>query len=387
MYLLLRALFLTLLAWVARPGPGYVRADVLQMFQEFLGQFPPGTGLIGLWVIGVVFVLIGAYAVGLPALVGLVGALVLPWAAELTPLWKAVSPFPAWTIVPIVILGTVIVAYARAAAPTFRSKDLRVTDGGDHLAIETGSNVTFLKRGFVLCERTQDMTTKFGHTGGTRVVLNPQMITTYGTGGVSHGTVMGTQVIHEPVQLTQERVRTGKADYRLAEVGQDHSFLTAKRPADVEVVGRHDESHRGAAESFQLSGWADLRFDAWRRVHSRLFYRPDRGMVQRIARAAAAHRTEMKYKFGKFKTGHFVLDHNLNVVSFVGLSKDTCFVDVTDPPQAYQLKATEMDVYVRDARSVTVPGLPQRPIPTGQAGKTLEKWAKLAKMRKQNGSA
>lgn len=389
MNLLLRTLFFAFLAWLAGPGPGDGRAEMFQLFQELLRLLPPGTGLIGLWVLGVVCLFIGAYFVGLPAIAGLIGAVVLPWAAEFTSLWKAVSPFPSWTIVPIFILGTVLVAYARGLGPTFRSKDLRVTDGGDHIAVEDGGRLTLLKRGFVVCERTADKEIGYHTTGGPRLALNTGMVTTYGPGGIGYGTVTTTQVVNGPMHTTERWELTGKLRYWLKEVGQDHCLLTAKRPADVDVVGRHAAAHRAESESFLLSGWANVRFDAWRRIHSRLFYRPERGMPQRIARAAAKHRAEIKGKFGKFgkiKTSHLVLDHKLDLVSFVGLTKDTCFVHVTDPPQSSQIKASDMDDFAKDASGLRVPGT-QTYIPTGKAGKRIEKWAKLAKMRKQNAKA
>lgn len=389
MNLLLRALFFAGLAWLVGPGEGDGRAELFQLFQHLLALVPPVAGLLALWVVGLVCLFIGAYFVGVSAIVGLIGALVLPWAAEFTPVWKAVSPFPSWMIVPIFILGTVLVAHVRALAPTFRSRNLRVTDGGDHIAVERDDGLTVLKRGFVICERSADRQIGFHASGGPRLALNTGTVTTYGPGGVGYGTVMTTQVVNEPVHVEQRWEYTGKLHYWLEEVGQDHSLLTARRPADVQVVGRHAESHRAQRAGFLLSGWARFRFDAWRRVHSRLFHRPERGMARRIARAAAKHRDGMKGKFsqfGRIRTCHLVLDHDLDLVSFVGLTRDTCLVHVAEPPQSSQIKSADMDEFAQGSSGVRVPGS-QRSIPTGKAGRTLEKWAKLAEMRKKKGKA
>lgn len=340
-----------------------------------LGLAFAGTALLLCWA--------GAFGGGfLTLLGGALGAAMLALYAGVGVTWRAFVPWPP-SIALVLFFAAIVAGVCLFAAwrPTFRSGKLRIRDGGDHLSVAEGdSSPSVLRHGRLLCLKTLAGHSETRVGGGSYIAPTMGTVTTYGPNGVGYGTVHGTQIVHAPTYTYQKWVRTGKWRYRLEEVGIDHSLLLAARPANVQVAARHELSYRGNGISFDLGGWAAFRFDAWRLFHARAFFRRDRRMARRIAKAAATHFAAMKKRYGRTRARHLVLDHALELESFVGVGKDRVFVHVPRLDAAMAIERADVGDYLR-WDGLHLPG-DTRPIPTGaRVGARLSEWAQLQKLR------
>lgn len=232
----------------------------------------------------------------------------------------------AHMLLAVFFAGLYAYAWLAGFKPSFRSGGIEVRDGGDHLAVKSGDDVTVFPAGLALCTAHYDTTTKTVYGGGTQVVPNIGTISTYGPGGYTTGTVTTYSTVSTPFYSYDKRVRTGRTRYSVEEVGVDHGLLTAPKPGNVTLKARHAVDYRGRCTGFLVGAWGGLRFEFWRKHHARLFHCHSTEPARRIKRAAEAHAKEMKQRFGKTAHHHLTLNHALELVGYAGLSKDKLHV-------------------------------------------------------------
>lgn len=390
MRIFIRMLVIVAVAWWMRPQAD--PEDIAATWQGIAQLVGTGAWLVPVLkasVLGLALLLLwaGGFVRGFWSLVGgVLGGLLLTGLAASSSTWGALSPLPAWLAPALFFALVVAVVYlVMAPLPGFRSGKLRLRDGGDHLSVETeyGTPELFM-RGRVLCTRKLDGRSETRTGGGARIVPTTAHVTTYGPGGsVGYGTVYGSQVVSAPVYTYDKWIPSGSWSYTLTEAGVDHALLLAARPSGVDIVARHDLHYHGTSKSFVLNRWGAFRFEAWRRLHGRLFFRPDQGMPKRIARAVSAHKAAMKKLHGKTRVQHLVLDHELALESFVGLGKDRVVVHVPDQDVSAVIASAEVGQHLSDRGELTVPGI-YGAVTTGQKIRNeLGKWAKLHALRGQ----
>ena len=325
----------------------------------------------------------GAFGLGFWRLVGGgAGAWLLALYAGLGTTWARVVPWPP-SIALVLFFAAIVVGVCLFTAwrPGFRSGPLRVRDGGDHLSVADGDSApVLLRHGRLQCLKSPAGRTETRVGGGPYLAPTTGTVTTYGPNGVSVGTVHGTQIVSGPTYTYEKWVSTGKWRYRIEELGIDHALLQAPRPANVEVAARHAASYRGNAAGFELGGWAAFRFDAWRLFHARAFYRPDRRMRRRIARAASRHFAAMKRLYGRTRARHLLLDHALELRSFVGVGKDQLFVHVPRLGAAMTIARQDAGDYLRHD-GLHLPG-GDGPVAIGTGVRNrISEWAQLRALR------
>ena len=316
-------------------------------------------------------------------LLGIANAALLAVIAVESQTWHRLIPLPAWQALLVAYAAVAAIALFLARWPTFRSGELRIHDGRnpDHLSVgkDSGDMVVF-RHGYTMCRQQAETRSETRYGGGTSVVPTTGTVTTYGPDGVGYGTVYGTQVVSTPVFSYDVSVRTGRVDYLMEEVGPDHALLIAKRPRYVHIRARHEAWHREKSATFTLGAWAAFRFDLWKRLHAKAFFHEDRSMPRRISRAASTHLSAMKKAYGRTSSRELTLDHDLALVSFVGLARDKVFVHLADPQTSLTIRKSDPRPYWRQD-AINVPGSRQAIRPGGKIKAALSEWVQLAALR------
>lgn len=75
-----------------------------------------------------------------------------------------------------------------------------------------------------------------------------------------------------------------------------------------------------------------------------------------------------------------VLDHELQLKSFVGMAKDRCFVHAGQPPVSLEIRREDIGSYL-GKQGLQVPGH-ERPVPVGALADPLRAWAQLQQIRR-----
>lgn len=384
MRVVLRMAFIVLVAWLGQAW--LVESVPPALPHAFLAD---GQWLVILIVSGgsVLGCLTGALGVGFRwLLLGVIGAVVLACTAFISDRYPSWLPgVPAWCVLLAFFVLVVLHALLAAKRSTFKSGALRIRDGGDHLSVgKDGGEMTVFRQGRTLCLQSAETRSETRYGGGTYTVPTTSTIMTYGPNGMGYGTVSGSQTVSTPVFSYETSVRTSRTRFRLEEVGPDHALLTASHPKHVRIHARHAIHHREKSAHFTLGRWATFRFHLWRRNHDKAFFRKDSALPRRIAKAASAHLAQMKQRFGRTRAYELTMDHDLHLVSFVGLARDEMFVCLFEPAASLTIGKQDAHKYwVNDA--IRIPGAAQAIQPGSRIRATISEWAQLAILRRDHG--
>lgn len=302
--------------------------------------------------------------------------------AESTSIWHILIRIPAWQA--ILVFYALVLGYLLLVAklPIFKSGKQRVRDGGDHLSVgEDGGDTNVFPKNRVLCRREDETYSKTCYGGGSYVVPTSTPTTTYlSNGQIVYGTSYGTRIESSPVYSYETTMRTGKFRFRFDEVGPDHGLLTAKLPPGVHIVGRHQPWDRRKNASIVLGWFATIRFEAWRRLHGKMFFQQDGTLPRRIAKAASAHKANMKRVHGRTSSQEMALDHELGLIWFIGLGKKDAFVQHVPSGSSFSFGIQDVRSYW-NGDSIHLPDCDEKIRPSGKIKAKISEWAQLSALR------
>ena len=326
--------------------------------------------------------LLGGFGIGFGTLLlGGMGALLAVGIVNLSDTWISALHVPAYLLLAAGYGAAILYAAFLGTFPTFRRGKLQIRDGGDHLSVDKGDGqVTVLRSGRVLCAQTAETRSETRVGGGSYVAPTTSTVTTYGPNGVNYGTAYGTQIVHAPTFTYEKSYKTGFTDFRLEEVGPDHDLLIATHPKHVQVHARHSRQHREKSAWFSLGAWASFRFAMWRRFHPKAFFRKDAGLPRRIAKAVSNHLSKMKQLYGKTSDRELIIDHELALISFVGLAKEKVFVHLTQPTVSVTIGKQDAGTYWSHG-SIRISGNARTITPPKKIASRLSEWVQLQALR------
>lgn len=333
--------------------------------------------------IALIFCFFGTFGRGFfLLLLGMGGGAIMGYLSHTTQPWVQFVHLPGYQA--LLVFYALLISYVIllvAPRPSFKSGELTIRDGGDHLSVgKRSGEMTVFRHGHVLCIQGEETRSETRFGGGTYTVPTTGTVVTYGPNGTGYGTVYGSQTVSTPVFSYETSVRTGKLKYTLEEVGLDHALLIAKRPKHVFINGRHGLHYREKSAVFTLGYWAAFRFNLWRKFHAKLFFRKDEALPRRIYKAASGHFSQMKERFGKPSTHEFTLDHELGLVSFVGLAKDKIFVYLPRSQTALTISKQDANRYWQHG-AIRIPETGELINPSGKIRVAISEWAQVATLR------
>jgi hypothetical protein len=239
-----------------------------------------------------------------------------------------------------VFAATLAMLWLCALGPRFRSGQVLVEDGKDHLAVQTEYSTCVLPYGLTLFTHASDLASHERLGGGTYTTYQSVPVSTYGSGGTSYGTATVPVTHSAPVFSYTVTRKTGKTDFILSEIGVDHALRQAAKPNGTTLSLPKEP---GLAQvQFTLTPWASCRFRIWLWQRRSALFRPSSiaSASRKLRAAARRHLRDMRRTFGTFNRHDLLLDRDLALVHFIGIAGNQVFVQRSTPPLHAVIEAT-----------------------------------------------